>query len=109
VTDQNNSQNSAPQPSPYSQNIQPTQQTGANYNGGYVINLPYAAQYITFTSNGLTWTTSDPTPAEPKKEAKKAKKDPDGCTCKKCKEFYQFAEPNQEDGTLICYSCRTYG
>lgn len=34
------------------------------------------------------------------------KKDSDGCTCKKCKEFYQYAEPNQEDGTLICYGCR---
>jgi hypothetical protein len=30
----------------------------------------------------------------------------DGCTCKKCKEYYQYAEPNQEDGTLICYGCR---
>ncbi len=30
----------------------------------------------------------------------------DGCFCKKCKEFYQYAEPNQTDGTLICYGCR---
>lgn len=30
----------------------------------------------------------------------------DGCTCKKCKEYYQYAEPNQDDGTLICYGCR---
>lgn len=30
----------------------------------------------------------------------------DGCSCKKCKEFYEFAEPNQEDGTLVCWSCR---
>lgn len=36
----------------------------------------------------------------------KKKKDSDGCTCKKCKEFYQYAEPNQEDGSLICYGCR---
>lgn len=34
------------------------------------------------------------------------KKDSDGCTCKKCKEYYQYAEPNQDDGTLICYGCR---
>jgi len=39
-------------------------------------------------------------PVEEKKEKS------DGCTCKKCKEFYQYAEPNQEDGTLICYGCR---
>ena len=32
----------------------------------------------------------------------------DGCTCFKCKEFYHMAEPNQPDGTLICWQCRTY-
>jgi hypothetical protein len=31
----------------------------------------------------------------------------DGCVCNKCHNFYPYAEPNQEDGTLICYSCRT--
>ena len=36
----------------------------------------------------------------------KKKNDRDGCDCKKCKEFYPYAEPNQEDGTLICYKCR---
>lgn len=30
----------------------------------------------------------------------------DGCSCKKCKEFFEYAEPNQEDGTLICWACR---
>lgn len=30
----------------------------------------------------------------------------DGCRCKKCKEYYPYAEANQEDGTLICYVCR---
>lgn len=34
------------------------------------------------------------------------KKDKDGCDCKKCKEIFPYAEPNQDDGTLICYSCR---
>jgi hypothetical protein len=34
-----------------------------------------------------------------------AKKE-DGCTCKKCKEFYPYAEPNQKDGSLICFGCR---
>ena len=31
---------------------------------------------------------------------------PDGCTCVKCGDFYQYAEPNQSDGTLVCYRCR---
>ena len=30
----------------------------------------------------------------------------DGMSCANCKEFFQMAEPNQEDGTLICYTCR---
>lgn len=34
------------------------------------------------------------------------KKVSDGCTCKKCHEFYPYAEPNQNDGTLVCYGCR---
>ena len=30
----------------------------------------------------------------------------DGCSCVKCLEFYPMAVSNQEDGTLICDSCR---
>jgi hypothetical protein len=30
----------------------------------------------------------------------------DGCFCAKCEEFFPMAGPNQEDGTLICWSCR---
>jgi hypothetical protein len=29
-----------------------------------------------------------------------------GCICISCNEFCQFSEPNQEDGTFKCYSCR---
>jgi hypothetical protein len=36
----------------------------------------------------------------------KNKKFPDGYFCSKCKNWYQFAEPNQPDGTLICFGCR---
>lgn len=31
---------------------------------------------------------------------------PDGMFCRKCRSFYKYAEPNQPDGTLLCYSCR---
>ncbi len=34
------------------------------------------------------------------------KKFPDGMFCRKCQLFYKYAEPNQPDGTLLCYSCR---
>jgi formylmethanofuran dehydrogenase subunit E len=30
----------------------------------------------------------------------------DGMSCNKCHQFIQFAEPNQEDGTMVCYGCR---
>lgn len=30
----------------------------------------------------------------------------DGMFCCKCNQFYDFAESNQEDGSMICYSCR---
>lgn len=36
----------------------------------------------------------------------KHKKFPDGMFCRKCQVFFQYAEPNQPDGTLLCYSCR---
>lgn len=36
----------------------------------------------------------------------KNKKFPDGMFCRKCQNFYKYAEPNCPDGTLFCYSCR---
>lgn len=30
----------------------------------------------------------------------------DGMACRICKEFFPYAEGNQSDGTLICFSCR---
>lgn len=32
----------------------------------------------------------------------------EGSTCTKCNDFARMAEPNQDDGTFMCYSCRTY-
>lgn len=31
-----------------------------------------------------------------------------GQKCKKCKEYFDYAEPNQQDKTFLCYICRTY-
>lgn len=41
------------------------------------------------------------TKPEPKEKSK-------GCICKECKEFSEYAEPNQEDGSFKCYSCKIY-
>lgn len=30
----------------------------------------------------------------------------DGFPCKKCTNFFPLSEPNQTDGTLVCWSCR---
>lgn len=30
-----------------------------------------------------------------------------GCKCTRCKQWYDMAIPNQPDGTLLCYTCRT--
>ncbi|CAB4196757.1 hypothetical protein UFOVP1290_277 [uncultured Caudovirales phage] len=40
------------------------------------------------------------------KKLNKSSDDRDGCDCKKCGDFCKYAEPNQSDGTLICYKCR---
>lgn len=32
----------------------------------------------------------------------------DGMTCSSCKEFYKYSEPNQENGTMVCWGCRAY-
>jgi hypothetical protein len=39
-------------------------------------------------------------------QMKRSRKFPDGMFCKSCNNFYQFAESNQDDGSLICYSCQ---
>lgn len=31
----------------------------------------------------------------------------DGCSCSKCNDFARMASPNQDDGTFICYGCRS--
>lgn len=30
----------------------------------------------------------------------------EGCICAECKDFYPYAEPNMDDGSMVCYSCR---
>lgn len=29
-----------------------------------------------------------------------------GCSCARCKEFNEYAEPNQPNNTFVCYACR---
>lgn len=67
-------------------------------------NFPSQWISVNIPFGGWGYISTIPAPTE---EAEAKKKDNrDGCDCKKCKEFYPYAEPNQEDGTLICYRCR---
>ena len=68
---------------------------GGTWTGNYVIYTP--SQIFTYE-----WVDAldGAVPVEEKKPNK------DGCSCIKCEEFYPFGEPNQSDGTLICWSCR---
>lgn len=91
---------------------------GGGGNGQWITAVPNKQYTITIPSGGGTCSTGGTiifqtgtgacpqididwaVPVEEKKE------NSDGCSCKKCKEFFEFAEPNQEDGTLICWACR---
>lgn len=76
-----------------------------NNPGGIQINFPFTTTWITIPIAAPAEEIGTPdqdlaVPVEKKKINK------DGCRCRKCKEFYPYAQANQEDGTLICYSCR---
>jgi hypothetical protein len=62
--------------------------------------------WITTGTTGTGWFTIGPAEAEAAEKATDKKQNKDGCNCKKCKELYEYAEPNQSDGSFICYSCR---
>jgi hypothetical protein len=53
-----------------------------------------------FTYDAATGTGT--TACSPKKIVEKSA----GCTCTKCGDFYEYAEPNREDGTFKCWGCR---
>lgn len=79
--------------------------TSASKNSN-TITLPNGIS-VTIPYHGWYYNIAIPNPPLSQEKVKAEKKDDrDGCDCVKCKEFYPFAEPNQEDGTLICFSCR---
>ncbi len=77
---------------------------GGGGGGGNITWVPNNAQWITVNiPSGQQYTIQGIDLAVPVEEKKKKS---EGCSCKKCKEFFEYAEPNQEDGTLICWACR---
>jgi hypothetical protein len=83
-----------------------------NYNGGvsplwYPVYGRSSGNYSIVTggnTNNITGTA----PATCSKPATPKEKNKDGCTCKKCQEFFPYAESNQDDGSLICYGCKLW-
>lgn len=78
--------------------------TGASSKNSNTFPLPNGT-LVTIPYHGWYFNIPITAPSSEKIKAEK-KDDRDGCDCVKCKEFYPFAEPNQDDGTLICFSCR---
>lgn len=78
-------------------------------NNTQTISIPIAqTQTYIFQSQPATWISVPFITPEPAVPAVPEKKKSDGCFCKKCKEFYPYAEPNQQDGTLVCYGCKLW-
>lgn len=106
-----------PSPSPTYITIPSNTGAGTTYvvpdpNGGYTqyfpttVNSPSGAgQVITFTPSGMQWITltGDLSGSSSPTVVAKVRA---GCSCKKCDDFNEYAEPNQKDGTFICFSCR---
>lgn len=100
MTDANNSGNNPPSTDPNPLSITPppaqwiigTSTPTLNSNGFYT--------WTSGTISGDVLTSGDAT------TAKAEKKKGEGCSCKRCKEFNSYAEPNQEDGSFVCYRCR---
>lgn len=67
------------------------------------INLPKKNGFIGYTAKVFK---DQEKKAETKKSAKVVLNGFEGCICAKCKEFYPYAEPNMDDGTMVCYACR---
>jgi hypothetical protein len=62
---------------------------------------------ITYVNVGQGWyTVSGDLSGDTTQARAVKKKDKSGCSCKKCKDYNEYAEPNQEDGSFICYRCR---
>ncbi len=82
--------------------------TATTYDGEYILSGTGADGFgFTTITTGGELIVSSMEPEHPM--AKKVSK-PDGSegmNCVGCKEYYPHAEPNQENGTLKCYTCRT--
>lgn len=81
--------------------------SGGASNANNSVHIPATpstnGQVLSYTGSGwIPFTIISPSvPNEPVKQAVSA-----GCSCSKCKDFNEYAEANQPDGSFICYACR---
>jgi hypothetical protein len=69
----------------------------------YYITVPSMGangQVIIYTGTTATYILPTEAITAPSEKVKEI-----GCTCVKCKNFNEFAEPNRDDGTFICFAC----
>ena len=89
-----------------------------NHHTGYQIaDYDSTEQALTNTSGFFTWLireshanvdlTSLVDQIEMFLDTRRKRVYPDGMYCVNCGNFYEYAEPNQPDGSMICYACRT--
>jgi hypothetical protein len=115
MTDANNCNNSLPEPAEEIVGVTGTLSAGCA-GSGTGITIPNGGWY---TISGGTCSTNSTIIIDPNGKiqisfddidlavpVEEKEDNSDGCTCKKCQEFFPYAEPNQEDGTLVCYGCR---
>ena len=78
--------------------------TGSVSNVSNIPNVPASNGFIGWTARAFQKPEQESeNPQTPKSNSDS---DLDGCYCVKCNEFHPYAEPNMDDGTLVCYSCR---
>lgn len=68
------------------------------------LHYQYCPEIYSFIGSPAVWAhTKDVSLISPSVAVKS-----EGNACCKCKNFFPFSEPNQPNGTLVCYSCRKY-
>lgn len=82
--------------------------TSLNNSGSQIV-LSTVKDFDKYHGQNILWATvsTNKVTSVASKPAKVIRKN-DFCNCKSCKETVLMAEPNQSDGTFVCWSCRNY-
>jgi len=105
MSDPNNSGNSPSTPP-----NQASPQVPTPSNNWTITSVPGNQTWIVpVTTNqwiGVPFVIPQTMPFEEPEATPEKKADKNGCVCVRCQTFNEYAEPNQDDGTFMCYACR---